>query len=109
MYKIELENRQKSCDEIWKKITEYLEKEGHFESVNGVKYTVTSILEARINYRGDKKGTRRGKGETMTIDEFFAAFDPIREREFNTTIVKEFIDRKQSPFVGLLLSVGLAK
>lgn len=94
--------------EIWNIVVAYIKENRQFMSVTGVKYNAMATADS-VDYKGGKEGCNRAmKGESIGKDLFISALNQIRTLEcINTSNVKPYINRKQSPFVGLLHSAGI--
>ena len=89
-------------------VVAYINKNKQFLSSTGIKYNAKVIIDS-IEYKGGREGSVRAtEGESISKNQFISAFRQVRDMEcINTKNVKPYIDRKQSPFVGLLKSVGI--
>lgn len=106
--KIKHEYKNVPSSDIWNMIVAYINENRQFMSVTGIVYKAQASTES-ISYKGGRAGTARAmKGESISKDLFVSAFEQTRKLEYiNTEKVKKMIKRKQSPFVGLLKSVGI--
>ena len=93
---IRKEYLDKSGAEVWQIVVDYVKKHGSFTSVTGIPYSATFVGSC-IFIKGGTPGTKRAKeGEYLTGKDFIAAYD----------VVKPFIKRQQTPFIGLLVCSG---
>mgnify|MGYP007067312060 CR=1 FL=1 len=110
MYKMIREFQTFTGERAWNYVMDHLKKTcSPFYSVTGGAYEVISVTSSEIVFRNNKKETCRGKekGEIIKKDNFVAAYNFIKNIEFNTVTVKEKNDRQQSPFIGLLISAKM--
>lgn len=108
----------KICDEyrgmdgeaIWEAVVSYVQKHSSFTSVTGIRYSATFVGSC-IFVKGGTPGTKRAdEGEYLTGKDFILAYDKVKDfPEINTSIVKPYIKRQQTPFIGLLLCSGILK
>ena len=104
--KIKREYERMPADEVWNVVVAYINKNKQFMSTTGVKYNVKVTVES-IESTGGREG-RATEGESISKNQFISVFRQTRDLEcINTKNVKPYIDRKQSPFVGLLKSAGI--
>lgn len=94
--------------EVWETIVAYVKAHDSFTSVTGIRYSATFVGNC-IFVKGGKPGTKRADdGEYLTGKDFIAAFDKVKNfPEINTSVVKPYIKRQQTPFVGLLHCAGI--
>lgn len=94
--------------EIWPLIVRHVQDKGTFNSVTGISYSAVFVGSC-IFIKGGRPGTKRADdGKYLTGKDFIAAYDIIRDfPEINTAIVKPYIRRQQTPFIGLLKSAGI--
>lgn len=106
--RIREEFKEMTGEEVWKIAVSYVMEHKSFKSVTGVDYTA-GFVGSCIFIKGGKPGTKRAEeGEYLTGKDFIAAYDLIRNfDEINTSIVKPYIKRQQSPFIGLLCCAGI--
>lgn len=105
---IRKEYLDKSGAEVWQIVVDYVKKHGSFTSVTGIPYSATFVGSC-IFIKGGTPGTKRAKeGEYLTGKDFIAAYDVVKTLdEINTSKVKPFIKRQQTPFIGLLVCSGV--
>lgn len=106
--KIRKQYREMDGKDIWEIIVSYVKEHQTFTSVTGIKYSATFVGSC-IFIKGGTPGTKRAKeGEYLTGKDFIEAYDRIKDfPEINTSIVKPFIKRQQTPFIGLLYCAGI--
>lgn len=106
--KIKEQYRENDGREIWEIIISHVKENPSFTSVTGIRYSA-SFVGSCIFVKGGKPGTKRAdEGEYLTGKDFIAAYDSVRKfPEINTSIVKPYIKRQQTPFIGLLHCVGI--
>lgn len=107
--KVKNKYKRMSANEIWNVVIAYIDKNKQFLSSTGtVKYNAIATFDF-IEYKGGKNGSVRAmNGESISRNQFISIFRQIHDMEcINTKNVKPYIDRKQSPFVGLLKSAGI--
>ncbi len=106
--KVKQEYGRMPANEVWNVVVDYINKNKQFLSTTGTKYTAKATSDS-IEYRGGREGSiRTTQGESISKNQFVSVFRQARNLEcINTKNVKPFIDRKQSPFVGLLKSAGI--
>ncbi|MBP6066849.1 MAG: hypothetical protein KA519_02045 [Bacteroides sp.] len=106
--RVKSEYEKASGFEIWDIAVDYINKNKVFESIRGVRYEASASGES-IDYKGGLLGSKRAtEGESMNKQLFVSAYNKVSNLDcINTTNVKPYIDRKQSPFVGLLKSAGI--
>ena len=99
--KVKNKYKRMSANEIWNVVIAYIDKNKQFLSSTGT----FDFLE----YKGGKNGSVRAmNGESISRNQFISIFRQIHDMEcINTKNVKPYIDRRQSPFVGLLKSAGI--
>ena len=91
---------------IWETLCEYVEASRGFRSVSGIDYRA-EVRHNAIFYKGGC-GRRAEAGEYFDRTTFLRAYDSICALpEINTCTVKPFLNRRQTPFIGLLLSAGI--
>lgn len=107
-FNIKPEYASQSGEEVWRIVVDYVESEGAFSSVTEIRYSATFVGSC-IFVKGGTPGTKRSdKGEYLTGKDFVAAYDAIRTmRDFNTNMIKPYIRRQQTLFIGLLLGAGV--
>lgn len=104
--KVKNEYERTSSLEIWNMVVAYINKNKQFTSATGVKYDAL-VKDESINYKGGS-GKESTDGESISKRCFISAYNEVRRLEcINTKTVKPYIDKRQSPFVGLLRSVGI--
>ncbi len=103
--KVKNKYKRMSANEIWNVVIAYIDKNKQFLSSTGtVKYNAIATFDF-IEYKGGKNGSVRAmNGESISRNQFISIFRQIHDME---CIVKPYIDRRQSPFVGLLKSAGI--
>lgn len=106
--KVNHEYERMPANEVWNVVVAYINKNKQFLSSTGIKYNAKVIIDS-IEYKGGREeSVRATEGESISKNQFISAFRQVRDMEcINTKNVKPYIDRKQSPFVGLLKSVGI--
>ena len=106
--KIKREYERMPADAVWNVVVDYISKNKQFMSTTGIKYNAKITAES-ICYQGGKEGSNKvAEGESISKNLFISAFRQTLMLEcINTKNVKPYIDKKQSPFVGLLKSVGI--
>ena len=106
--KVKQEYERMPANEVWNIIVGYINTNKQFLSTTDIKYNA-KVINDSIEYKGGKEGSNRAtEGESISKNQFISAFRQVRDMEcINTKNVKPYIDRKQSPFVGLLKSVGI--
>lgn len=106
--KIRKQYREMDGKDIWEIIVSYVKEHQTFTSVTGIRYSATFVGSC-IFIKGGTPGTKRAKeGEYLTGKDFIEAYDRIKDfPEINTSIVKPFIKRQQTPFIGLLYCAGI--
>ncbi len=106
--KVKQEYERMPANEVWNIIVAYINKNKQFLSTTGIKYNA-KVINDSIEYKGGKEGSNRAtEGESISKNQFISAFRQARDMEcVNTKNIKPYIDRKQSPFVGLLKSVDI--
>lgn len=94
--------------EIWDILVCHVQENRSFSSITGISYSATFVGSC-IFIKGGKAGTKRsGEGEYFTGKDFIKAYDIVRSfPEINTSTVKPYIKRQQTPFIGLLYSAGI--
>lgn len=100
--------RRMDGKDIWKIIVSYVKEHPSFTSVTGIRYSATFVGSC-IFVKGGKPGSQRAeKGEYLTGKDFIAAYDAVKDfPEISTSIVKPYIKRQQTPFIGLLHCAGI--
>ncbi len=106
--KIRKQYREMDGKDIWEIIVSYVKEHQTFTSITGIRYSATFVGSC-IFIKGGTPGTKRAKeGEYLTGKDFIEAYDRIKDfPEINTSIVKPFIKRQQTPFIGLLYCAGI--
>lgn len=96
--------------DIWNMVVAYINENRQFMSITGIVYEAQASTES-ICYKGGRAGSNGAiKGESISKDLFVFAFEQTRKLDYiDTKKVKPWVDRKQSPFVGLLKSVGVVE
>lgn len=103
---IKEEYRGFSAEEIWQVVSAYAAAQGRFFSVTGNEYVVQLRANA-LFYKGGC-GKRAREGEYLDRQSFIDAYRQVRDLPVvNTCTVKRFINRRQTSFIGLLLSAGI--
>lgn len=106
--KVKHEYARMPANEVWNVVVAYINKNKQFLSSTGIKYNAKVIIDS-IEYKGGREGSVRAtEGETINKNQFISAFRQVRDMEcINTLNVKPYIDRKQTPFIGLLKSTRI--
>ena len=106
--KIKKEFQTKTGEVIWNEIVNFINENHKFTSVTGIEYYATFVGSC-IFLKGGSPGTKRAdEGEYLTGKDFICAYNNIRLFEkINTSVVKPYIKRQQTPFIGILLSAGI--
>lgn len=106
--KIKYEYRDMDGAGIWEIIVSYVKSCNSFRSVTGIHYSATFVGSC-IFVKGGTPGTKRAdEGEYLTGKDFISAYNTVRDfPEINTSIVKPYIKRQQTPFIGLLYCAGI--
>jgi sensor domain CHASE-containing protein len=99
--------KDKSAEEIWGIVTEFIDRNQFFHSVRGIKYEA-EVRNDSIYYKGGK-GKRGVSGESIIQDEFCDAYDNVKNlSNINTNSIKDCMPQsiyaQRTPFIGLLLS-----
>lgn len=91
---------------IWQVVSDYAATEGRFRSVTGTEYVV-QLRGHALYYKGGS-GKRAREGEYLDRQSFVEAYRQVCDLPVvNTCTVKPFINRRQTSFIGLLLSAGV--
>lgn len=100
--------RKMDGKDIWEIIVSYVREHPSFTSITGIRYSATFVGSC-IFIKGGTPGTKRAvEGEYLTGKDFIVAYDQVKDfPEINTSIVKPFIRRQQTPFIGLLCCAGI--
>ena len=106
--KVKHEYARMPANEVWNVVVAYINKNKQFLSSTSIKYNAKVIIDS-IEYKGGREGSVRAtEGETINKNQFISAFRQVRDMEcINTQNVKPYIDRKQTPFIGLLKSTRI--
>lgn len=104
--KINRKYQRETALRIWEILCSHIETSCGFHSVSGIAYQA-QVRHNAIYYKGGK-GRRAEAGEYFDRTTFLRAYDSIRGLpDINTCTVKPYVNRRQTPFVGLLLSAGI--
>lgn len=109
---MKVKDELKECfdKEIWNLVVDYINTNHMFFSMTGVKYTA-KIVGEKVYYRGGRtNSTLAISGEIVSKSQFLSAYKAIKNLEdINTKTVKVYVEKNQSPFVGLLTSAGIIR
>lgn len=108
MVRIKNEYAKISNLEAWDIVVSYVNMNNSFTSTTGIKYKAYAS-DGFINYIGGRPESKRATvGESISKQLFITAFSEVRKLDcINTKSIKPYINRQQSPFVGLLKSAGI--
>ncbi len=95
-------------EEIWKHVVSFVQENGSFTSVTGIRYSAMFVGSCIFVKGGTPETKRADTGEYLTGKDFVSAYDIVRNfPDINTSIVKPYIRRQQTPFIGLLYCAGI--
>lgn len=104
--KIDRKYQGETALRIWEMLCGHVVVHRGFHSVTGIEYRA-EIRHNAIYYKGGC-GRRAAAGEYFDRTTFLRAYDLVRQLpEINTCTVKPFLNRRQTPFIGLLISAGI--